>query len=183
MTTSSAAAVKPLPAGAHLLAIDLGLRCGMALYGDDGRLRSYRSVHYESIAQLKRAAARILSDVQGLAWIVTEGDYTLAAIWERAAMKQGVRVQRVSAESWRQALLLQRERSNATEARRHAAQLARRVIEQCQAPRATTQRIDAAEAICVGLWAVQHMGWGNPLAAEARPAVPTLAPLARIARA
>jgi hypothetical protein len=152
----------------HLLAIDLGLKCGMALYGADGRLCSYRSQHYGSPAALKKAVTRILSDMEGLAWIVTEGDYTLAAIWERAAMKQGIRVQRVSAEVWREALLIPRERTCATEAKKNATALARRVIHWSDAPRPTSLRHDAAEAICVGLWAVERMGWLNTLPAEIR---------------
>jgi hypothetical protein len=143
----------------HLLAIDLGLRSGMALYNAQGRLVSYRSQHYGNVAQLKRAVQRTLSDMEGLAWIVTEGDYTLAAIWERAAMKQGVRVQRVSAETWRRGLLLPREQTCASEAKKHATHLARRIIDWSEAPKATSLRHDAAEAICVGLWAVQRMGW------------------------
>lgn len=131
----------------------------MALYNAEGRLVSYRSQHYGSIPQMKRAAARMLADIEGLAWIVTEGDYTLAAIWERAAMKQGVRVQRVSSEAWRQALLVPKERNCVAEAKKNAGHLARRIIDWSQAPKPTSLRHDAAEAICVGLWAVNRMGW------------------------
>lgn len=142
----------------HLLAIDLGLKCGMALYDAQGRLVSYRSLAYGSVAQLKRAAARILAELSDLAWIVTEGDVTLAAIWERAAMKQGVRVQRVSAEAWRQALLVPHQRTCVNAAKKHARIIARTVIDRSLSQPQATLAPDAAEAICVGLWAVGRLG-------------------------
>lgn len=143
----------------HLLAIDLGLKCGMALYDARGNLVSYRSLDYGSVPQLKRAAARILAELEGLAWIVTEGDVTLAAIWERAAMKQGVRVQRVSADAWRQALLVPKQRTCVNAAKKHARLIARRVIDRSKAHKGQVLAHDAAEAICVGLWAVGRLGW------------------------
>ena len=45
-----------------LLAVDLGLRTGFALYGRDGRLVSYRSQNLGSKARLKRAAGSLLAD-------------------------------------------------------------------------------------------------------------------------
>jgi len=157
----------------HLLAIDLGLTCGMALYSADGRLISYRSLQCGSVVELKRAAARILADLEGLVWMVTEGDYTLAAIWERAAMKQGVRVQRVSVEAWRQALLAPKGRLAHSEAKKHAQQLARQIIDWSCAPKTAALRPHAADAICVGLWAAKRMGLLNelpaPIAQSARP--------------
>lgn len=41
--------------GMSLLAVDLGLRTGLALYGADGRLRWYRSQNYGSAERLRRA--------------------------------------------------------------------------------------------------------------------------------
>jgi hypothetical protein len=151
------------------LAIDLGLTCGMALYSADGRLISYRSLQCCDVSELKRAAARIMADLEGLVWMVTEGDYTLAAIWERAAMKQGVRVQRVSAEAWRQALLGPQ---RLDQAKKHAVKLARQVIDGSQAPKTAALRLHAADAICVGLWAAKRMGLLTELPtplANARP--------------
>ena len=162
----------------HLLAIDLGPQCGLALYNRDGRLISYRSLQYGSAAELKRAATRILADLEGLEWIVTEGDYTLAAIWERAAMKQGVRVQRVSAEAWRRALLVPKQRTCASEAKKYAQQLAQQVIDWSQAPQTAALRPQAADAICVGLWAAKRMGLLEEMPA---PMAQMQRPLAKVA--
>ena len=41
----------------QLLAVDLGLRTGLAAFGDDGRLRWYRSQHFGSTASLRRGGA------------------------------------------------------------------------------------------------------------------------------
>ncbi|RYF07522.1 MAG: hypothetical protein EOO40_08345 [Deltaproteobacteria bacterium] len=131
----------------------------MALYGQDGRLRWYRSQHFGSVPQLRRAAARIIGETQNLNWILSEGDYSLAAIWERVAMKQNVRVQRVSAEVWRSDLLYQRERQSGVEAKKNAIALARRIIDWSDAPAPTALRHDAAEAILIGMWGVIQVGW------------------------
>ena len=64
-----------------LLAIDLGLRCGLALYGRDGRLLWYRSSHFANRAQLKKAIYGILRPIQGLSLIMMEGDRELASFW------------------------------------------------------------------------------------------------------
>ena len=159
----------------HLLALDLGLRCGIALYGQDGRLRWYRSQHFGSVPQLRRAACRLVSDTPHLGWLISEGDISLAAIWERVAMRQGVRVQRVSAETWRDALLYLRERRSAAEAKKTAEGLARRIIDWSGAPAPTSLRHDAAEAILIGMWGVLSLGWLRELPAEVRHVVRRLA--------
>ncbi len=39
----------------RLLAVDLGVRCGLAVFGADGRLLSYRSTNFGSVARMKNA--------------------------------------------------------------------------------------------------------------------------------
>lgn len=56
-----------------LLAVDLGLRSGLALYGPDGRLRWYRSQNFGTQARLKRAVPSVLHGAGPLAWLVLEG--------------------------------------------------------------------------------------------------------------
>lgn len=87
-------------------------------------------------------------------------------------MKQGVRVQRVSAEAWRDDLLYVRERLSAADAKKHAEELARRVIRWSGAPAPTSLRHDAAEAILIGLWGVLTLGWLREVPAAVRPAMP-----------
>ena len=142
-----------------LLAIDLGLRSGLALFGDDGRLRWYRSTNFGNRTRLRRAAFSLLRAIPELRWLVVEGDRTLAAIWERAAQPLGARLQLVPAETWRGRLLLPREQRDGRAAKDNAGTLARRVIQWSGAAAPTSLRHDAAEAIAIGLWGVLEQGW------------------------
>ncbi len=142
-----------------LLAIDLGLRSGLACYGVDGRLRWYRSQNFGSRQRLRRAAGSILSELPELTDLVLEGGGDLAELWQTQALRRNIAVQIVSAEQWRADLLLDREQRRGLQAKDKADGLARRVLEWSGAPRPTTLRHDAAEAILVGLWAVWQLGW------------------------
>ena len=142
-----------------LLAVDLGLRTGIALYGDDGRLRWYRSQHYGAPSRLRRAAGGLLDATPGLCCVVLEGGGDLADLWVREGTRRSLRTRVVGADLWRQRLLLPREQRRGSDAKRHADTLARRVIAWSEAPRPTSLRHDAAEAILVGLWGVLELGW------------------------
>jgi len=157
----SAAPPAPPPEtpGGSLLAVDVGLRTGLALYGRDGRLRWYRSQHWPDRARMRRAVHGLLRAIDDLEWVAVEGGGPLAEIWAREAARRGAGVLTVAAEQWRTALLWPRERRTGPGAKRHAGPLARRVIEWSGAPKPTSLRHDAAEAILVGLWAVWRVGW------------------------
>lgn len=142
-----------------LVAVDLGLRSGLAVYGDDGKLRAFRSVHFASMAALKRGVFGLLQQAEGLEWVVVEGDRRMGDVWASAAEKQGARTQRVSPETWRAQLLLAREMRSGALAKEHADTLARRVVEWSGARRPTSLSPDVAEAILIGLWGVIHAGW------------------------
>lgn len=148
-----------------LLAVDLGLRTGLAVYGDDGRLRRYRSQHYATRGTLRRALPGILDGVASVTTLVIEGGGTLISVWEREAARRHLDLLRVSADVWRPALLLPREQRGSARAKRSAGALARRVIEWSGAPRPTSLRHDAAEAVLVGLWGVLALGWLRALPA------------------
>ncbi len=143
----------------HLLAVDIGLRTGFALYSGDGRLMWYRSQNFGSPSRLKRAANAIINDIPEISAVVLEGGGPLADIWEKEAGKLGIRVIRVAAEQWRSMLLYPRQQRTGVQAKKTADELARRVIEWSGASRPTSLRHDAAEAILVGLWASVELGW------------------------
>ena len=142
-----------------LLAVDLGVKTGLALFGRDGRLRWYRSHNFGTVARLRRGVHRVLSDTPHLAWLVLEGGGTLAEIWEREAGRCGVPVQQISAETWRRQFLYPREQRRGVQAKETAEVLARRVIAWSQIRRPTALRDDTAEAILIGLWGVLAVGW------------------------
>ncbi len=153
---------------AALLAVDLGVRTGFACFGDDGCLRWYRSRNFGAAARLRRAIPALLDDPPDLARVVLEGGGPLADAWSTEAARRGFGVQRVSAEEWRAVLLLPREHRTAGQAKQTADRLARRVIEWSEAPRPTSLRHDAAEAILIGLWGALSAGWLRAIPAELR---------------
>ena len=142
-----------------LLAVDLGLRAGFAWYNETGRLQSYRSTNFGSNARLKQGAYRMMQEHPELSWVVLEGDSNLAEAWMRHAKKQRAHSQCIAAETWRKKLLTPSQRRSGGDAKSAADDLARRVIEWSGAPRPTSLRHDAAEAICIGLWSVLSLGW------------------------
>lgn len=142
-----------------LLAVDLGVRTGLALYGRAGRLIWYRSKNFGSAAGLKRGVKAVLDETGDLTWLIIEGGGHLAEIWEREAEWRGVAVRQISAGDWRSHFLLPREQHSGSQAKRVADDLARQVIDWSGAPRPTSLRHDAAEAILVGLWGVLEVGW------------------------
>ena len=143
-----------------LLAVDLGVRTGLALFGGDGRLRWCRSQNFGTAARLRRGVPGVLDALlPELVWLVLEGGGPLADVWEREARRRRVAVLRISAEVWRERLLLPRERRSGAQAKHSADDLARRVIAWSGGPRPTSLRHDAAEAVAVGLWGVLEVEW------------------------
>lgn len=147
-----------------LLAIDLGLRTGLALYErpmqDEGvSLQWYRSRNFGTAARLRLAARGILGSTPGLEYIVIEGGGPLADIWGKEAKRKGVNVVITGAEVWRELLLYPREQRTGAGAKSNAIELARKVIELSEAPRPTSLRHDAAEAVLIGLWGMIEVGW------------------------
>ncbi len=153
-----------------LLAVDVGVRTGLAVYRNDGRLIWYRSRNFGAAARLKRAIPALLHEAFDPEYVVLEGGGPLSEHWTTVAERHGAHVRRVSAEEWRSLFLLPRDQRSGEQAKRVADNIARRVVEWSDAPRPTSLRHDAAEAILIGLWGVIDVGW--------LPAVPTALGLA-----
>jgi hypothetical protein len=151
-----------------ILAVDLGLKTGLALYGQDGRLRWYRSKNFGTTARLKRAVYGLLKEIPDLAMLVVEGGGGIAEIWEHEAHKRGIPVRRITAEDWRKELLYPREQRDGASAKENAGELAGRVISWSGLRRPTAPRHDAAEAILIGLWGVLELGWLKRLPPDVR---------------
>ncbi len=142
-----------------MLAVDLGLKTGLALFSDEPRLIWYRSQNYGSAERLKRAAYSVIHDMPDLSYIVIEGGGVLARPWALQAAKHDVEVLMVSAHEWRAALLKKQDQGPTKRAKRSAESLAPKVIDALGGKRPTSLRHDAAEAILVGLWAMGRVGW------------------------
>ncbi len=151
-----------------LLAVDLGLKTGLALYGDDGKLRWYRSKNYGSAARLKRGVHTLLNSVPDISQIVMEGGGTLALIWQREAERRSIPVRQINAEKWRQKLLYPREQTTGLQAKHYAGDFARRVIAWSGISRPSSLRHDTAEAILIGFWATLELKWLERVPPELR---------------
>lgn len=146
--------------GARLLAVDAGLRAGIAVFGQDGRLEHYRSTNFGSLARLKRGVFGVMAEIPGLARVVVEGGGGgFAEPWLREARRRGLPGRMVDAGAWRTRLLLARDRRTGVAAKEQAGNLARVIIAWSGAPRPTSLRHDAAEAILLGLWDAMEAGW------------------------
>ena len=142
-----------------LLAVDLGVKTGLALYGQNGRLLWYRSQNFGSAERLRRGVRGVLDTLPHLAWLVLEGGGPLADIWIHAATRRHIPLRQISAEAWRRQFLYAREQRSGVQAKESATELARRVITWSGARRPTSLRDDAAEAILIGLWGTLAVGW------------------------
>ena len=151
-----------------LLSVDLGLRTGLALFGEDGKLLWYRSSNFGSRPRLRKAAYSVLNEAEGVSIVTIEGGGDLALPWISEIERRGLRTLQINAERWRTSLLLSRQQRHGLDAKRHADTLARKIIEWSAAKRPTSLRHDAAEAICIGFWAVLHVGWLSDIPAEIR---------------
>ncbi|OGV71207.1 MAG: hypothetical protein A3K19_11740 [Lentisphaerae bacterium RIFOXYB12_FULL_65_16] len=149
-----------------LLAVDVGMRCGLAWFRGDGVLLDYLSRSFPSRAGLK-TAVRQLCRRQPLTHLVLEGGGDTAEPWLREATRLGLDVESVSAETWREDLLYLRQRRTGQQAKRTADTLARDVIARCGGKKPTSLRTDAAEAILCGYWAARRL-----FPAHARGVVP-----------
>lgn len=145
-----------------LLAIDLGLRMGLARFDVQGRVCGYHAQHFASRAALKRQVYATLAPMRPLDAIIMEGDRALAAIWRKLPeRKWGIPITLIQAHTWREALLLPRQREHGgSKAKQHAQDMAAELIAWSDAPLPTsTLRHDAAEAILIGAWACAQRGW------------------------
>ena len=142
-----------------LLAIDLGLKTGLALFAGNGRLVWYRSHNFGTTDRLRHGVPGILNATSDLSALVIEGGGNLAVVWEKEAERRGITLLQIGAEKWRQLFLYDREQRSGTDAKKYAGEMARKVIEWSAAPRPTALRHDTAEAIMIGLWGVLQLGW------------------------
>ena len=140
------------PESRHLLAVDMGLRTGLALFGPTGRLERYRSKHFASLPELRRGIGSIVREMPPLGWIWLEGGGDVADAWRKLAERKKIEYHQVQAEDWRPTLMLPRQQRSGELAKREADAIARKIIEWSGAPRPKGElRHDTAEAILLGV--------------------------------
>ncbi|ADV60659.1 hypothetical protein Isop_0062 [Isosphaera pallida ATCC 43644] len=164
-----------------LLAVDAGLRLGMAYFEEPGHVVWCRSHHLGSRHALRNAIGSILAGLPQAGRLVVEGGGPLVELWTGEAQRRGWAVLVVAAERWRADLLVPRDRSDARRAKAAALARAREMLR--NSPRAanpTHLRHDAAEAVLLGHWAWNHADlFINPSRRETLPNVAPPKPTAR----
>lgn len=141
----------------YLLAVDAGIRTGLALFNESGKLIWYRSHNMGSLASLKKTVYPMLKSIENLSFLFIEGGGPIVSIWLNAALKLGLSVQNIDAADWRKDLLFQREYRTGFKAKESAIQRAQQIIDLSGAPSKNKPTHDAAEAILIGLWAFRNM--------------------------
>jgi hypothetical protein len=143
----------------HLLAVDVGLHTGLALFSEEPRLLWYRSHHLSSAAKLKRVIGKLLREQPRPTHLLLEGGGPLAELWVSEAKKLQIDCRQIHAQQWREQLFYARQHRNGPQAKREADGMARKAIEQLGDKRPTGLRHDTAEAILVGLYGILKLGW------------------------
>lgn len=96
-----------------LLAVDVGLSTGIAVFDDQGQLSRYRSHHLPDKSAFRRWVAGILIEFPELKYVIVEGGGELAEIWQKAVARKKLRFLRIDAGRWRRTFLLPRSREAA----------------------------------------------------------------------
>jgi hypothetical protein len=141
-----------------LLAVDLGLRTGLAVYDAGGRPVHVASRHLGGRRQLRGMVRAVLAE-HAPAVVLLEGDRELARVWHEAAERAGARSAGVTPETWRPRLLHPSERRDGARAKAAARRLAPLVLDWGGLRIPSRLRTDAAEAVLIGLWGVLTEGW------------------------
>ncbi|MGC6493166.1 MAG: hypothetical protein ACON5B_10050 [Myxococcota bacterium] len=146
-----------------LLAIDVGLSTGWAVVDHTHRVTSWAGHRFRSRQRYRRWARGLVLGIPDLAGVLLEGDRQLAQPFVSAASRRGCRVEIIGADRWRLDLFDPHEVKDTRTAKRSAIAYASTLLRAHRARVPRTLRHDAAEAICLGVWAAQHwMGWPPP---------------------
>lgn len=151
-----------------LLSVDLGVKTGLALFSSDGRLLWHRSQNFGNKTRLRKAIPWIVSLEENITYIVIEGGGPLLKLWDAYLEKRNIEVLHIMAEEWRRALLLSREQRKGAQAKENAVRYAGIIIQKISNQKTLVTNNNAAEAILIGTWAMEKLGWINSAAALLR---------------
>ena len=146
-------------AHARLVAVDLGVRTGIAVFGGDGLLVSVGSRNLGRRGRVRPVATALRRELDRVDALVLEGDRSLAPAWQQVFGPRGTQVVLVEAERWRHELLHPRERRDARSAKAAARELAAVAVKELSGRAVTPLRHDAAEAVLIGVWGLRQLGW------------------------
>ena len=148
----------PAQSGAVVLAIDVGMKAGLAWFTAEGELIRARSTRFATRTVLKKALPAIWTELPGITQVVLEGQGDIADIFRKSAERAALPVQQFSAEQWREDMLLPRQRRSGKQAKFNAETLAMQIARACGKPPKCAYDDDAAEAVLFGLWFLTRAG-------------------------
>jgi hypothetical protein len=166
-----------------LLAVDLGLKSGVSLYNDEGKLLRYEQFHFDKRTLVETAIGILESWEDGassllatneedghsrplltnkITHLVIEGgeNYMLRA-WAEAAGSRRLCLLKVSPEEWRAELLIDKERTSGANAKAASRLIARQVVMDfgVMPQHEGKFRTDVAESVCLGMYVARKIGW------------------------
>lgn len=128
---------KEVPNNAVLLAVDMGLRSGFALYNSSGSLIDFTDHKFLSLPTLKESILEVLNCLSvkhHLTNFVLEGDAVYGEIWRTSIEEFGCKrneemdILFVSPSEWRESLLTLKERKSGQDAKTAARQICRQIM-------------------------------------------------------
>lgn len=162
-----------------LLAVDLGLRTGLSLFDETGRLLRYENFQFDSVEKLQKGAKAVIekweADCNGMnqneaekeTWKVTHiavegGDPPLADAWRQAANGQRALLF-VKPEEWRTDLLTKEEMLSGESSKSASRVLAQQIVSDYGIKQhdGTEFQTDMAESVLLGLHVSRRLGWGE----------------------
>ena len=169
-----------------LMSVDLGLRTGVSLFDESGRLRRFANFRFESAEELRKMATKLLEEweidankqtdttkdaaLEAKKWKVThiaiEGeDPPLASAWRQAANGQRS-ILSVKPEEWRADLLTNEEQLSGESSKAASRRLAQQIVTEYgdfntrqQDNGSEFQQTDMAESVLLGLHVSRRLGW------------------------
>lgn len=148
-----------------LLAVDLGVRTGFALYNNKGEILRYHSRNFGSAQRLKNAIFQILQSSGNLKFLYLEGGGKLEKYWLKAAEKRGVETIQLHADEWRRMLYPDAKQDARTkQSKQLAAKKAGELLRSQSLPVPTIWNDDVAEALLIGWYGCIRQGWLPPVA-------------------
>lgn len=148
-----------------LLAVDLGLRTGLCLFDNAGKLLRYEDRQFASACDLEQGAASILLKWEAeagsrISHVAIEGsDPDLLSAWSNAASDR--RILHVHPEHWRHDLLTPQECDSWRSSKEASRVVARSIIERFGTDELdrVDYTTDCAEALVLGVHVAQRLGW------------------------
>ncbi|CAJ1950814.1 unnamed protein product [Cylindrotheca closterium] len=157
-----------------LLAVDLGLKTGFALFNKQGQLLRYEQhlFHKDKLdEEIKTIVDGWESDMQAIEAIGSEepltvtkiavegGDIAILNAWESAT--KDVSITRISPEEWRFHLLSEKERTSGATSKAAARLIARQVVSDfgIMGNHQGKFKTDVAEAVVLGFYVCKKLGW------------------------